>query len=71
MCSVLWHSLDIWQCVKQGSEVLQETIQDFLSCSIDFKEDNWYAKETPSSYSLWLPIYFKKHIVLKQNGVIG
>lgn len=39
--SILWHSLDIWQCTKHRSEVLKEAIEDLFACSTEFEAEKW------------------------------
>eukprot|EP00731_Ephydatia_muelleri_P024106 Em0016g377a len=37
----LWHALDVWQCVRQGSSLLEESLKDLLACSTGFDGEHW------------------------------
>lgn len=37
----LWHALDVWQCVRQGSALLDESLRDLLACSSGFDAEHW------------------------------
>ena len=39
--SVLWHSLDIWQCCYKGCDTLNEAMTDLITCSTDFNTEPW------------------------------
>ncbi len=43
LAPVLWHTLDVWQCVSTGNEALGEATADLLKCSTDFDCSRWYV----------------------------
>lgn len=54
LTSILWHALDLWQCVKLGSPNLKEAVADMLKCTNGFDSENWYLPDLMYMYTCYV-----------------